>query len=155
MLMILLGVIMGLNTEKHNGSTICDLCYKDGEGYRNIGSLIYFRTHEAEVKLDLLPCRAWKIGREWFIGNFMPCEKVPEPPYIAGDIMATTDERGNPIKVGHVHTRDNETGETQYYLTLFGIPIGVWRKAIKESDEGGGRRSLFMRIKMEDGECSD
>ena len=143
---------MGLNARKGNGTTIADLCYMEGERYRNIGSLIYFRTHAAEIKLDLIPMSAWTAGKDWFIGNFMPSDKVPDAPYVEGDIMATTDERGNPIKVGHVHTRDDEDGNAQYYLTLFGIPIGVWRKAIKESDEGGGRRSLFLGIKLEDEE---
>ena len=141
---------MGANATVHNGTTIAQLCYEDKGGYRNIGSLIYFRTHEAEVKLDIIPMRAWATGEEYFIGNFVPSEKVPEPPFIDGDIMATTDERGKPVQVGHMHTRDDAVGNTQYFFTLFGIPVSAWRNAIKQSEEGKGRRALYMKIEMED-----
>jgi hypothetical protein len=140
---------MGMNTEKQNGTTIADLCYKDGDDYRNVGSLIYFRTDEADVRLDIIPIGLWKQGEEWLIGNFMPSEKIPDAPYIDGDITAPSDKRGERIKVGHIHTRDNEIGDAQYYMTLFGIPVGSWRKLIAESDAGKGKRSLFLKVEME------
>lgn len=141
---------MGLYEGIHNGTIIADLCYKDGERFRKIGSLIYFRTHDAEIRLDLIPLRPWVKGEDWFFGNFITSEKVEEPPYIEGDITAPTEERGKRVQVGHIHTQDNEVGDTQYILTLFGVPVGIWRKAIMENEETGSKRSLFMKIEMED-----
>lgn len=138
---------MGMNQKKQNGTCIADFCYKDGEHYRKVGSLIYFRSHDADVKLDLIPIGLWKTGEEWLIGNFIPSEKIPEPEFIDGDIMARTDERGVKIKIGHIHTRDDAGGNAQYYMQMFGIPIGQWRDLI--SKQGEGRSSLYLPITME------
>lgn len=145
---------MGMNEAKHNGSCIADLCYRDGESYRKIGSLIYFRSHDAEVRLDLIPTKAWSNNEEYFIGNFISSAKVEDAPFVDGDIVATTDVRGEHVKVGHIHTRDNETGEAQYYMTLFGIPITAWRKIIESTITTGKKRALYLKVKLEDKETS-
>ena len=141
---------MSLNTTQYNGSVVANMCYKEGERYRRIGSLVYFRTHKAELILEIIPMKAWVRGDEYFIGNFIPSEKVPEPPYLEGDIMASTDARGKPIQIGHLHTRDNAVGDTQYFMTLIGIPIGVWRKMIINSEDGNGRKPLYFQLKLEE-----
>ena len=139
-----------MEASNRNGTTIASMCYLDDGRYRAIGSLVYFRNHKAELILHIIPMRAWTAGNEYFIGNFRATEKVPESPYIEGDIMATTDERGKPIHIGHVHTRDNAIGETQYFMSLFGIPVGAWRKLITSSDNGDGRKPLYLQIKLEE-----
>ena len=133
-----------------NGTIIADLCYKDGEAFRTIGSLIYFRTHEAEIRLDIIPAKAWATEVEWFIGNFIESEKVPEPPFVDGDITAVGEVRGKRVKLGHIHTRDNEVGQTQYFFTLFGVPTVAWSKIIEVNLEGGGKHALYLKVEMEE-----
>jgi hypothetical protein len=143
---------MGVIGGDSNGTVIADLCYRDGERFRKIGALIYYRSHDAEVRLDIIPAGLWSSGESWFFGNFKEHEKVPEPPFIEGNIVAATQERGKPVTVGHIHTYEDDHGgdRVQYRMELFGIPVGQWRRAI-ESDKGDGdKRSLFMRVEMED-----
>jgi hypothetical protein len=119
---------------------------KDGEPYtashKTIGLLIFYRTGEAQVRLDMIPLSAWIGGDEWFIGNFIPSEKVPEAPFVDGDLVASTDTRGEPVTVGHIHARQNEFGMSQYYMRLYGIPVSGWRRAI----QAGEGKSLYLRV---------
>lgn len=144
---------MGLKEKEEmpprNGQSICDLCYKDGESHRNVGSVIFFRTDEADVRLDILPLKLWSKGEENLIGNFIPSEKVPDAPFIEGDVTAPSDERGKRIKVGHIHTDERPSGEAYYWMTLFGIPVGAWRKIILATESGSGKRSMFLKVEME------
>src|SRR6056297_1270687 len=98
--------------EQH-GTIIASICYELEEStelsrHKRIGKLIYYRNHAAQVRLDLIPLAAWESGVEWFIGNFVPTEKVPEPPFIDGDLVAATEDRGDPVFCGHIHTRQKE-----------------------------------------------
>lgn len=143
---------MGLNEQGKgagNGSLLCNICYKDGEKLRTVGSIIYYRSHEAEIRLDTIPIGLWKQGYEWLFGIFMKSEKVTDPPFIEGDITATTDTRGDRLKVGHITTKDDAKGDDVTYLVkMFGIPIGAWRKLIADSDAGNGRRSLYLKVEI-------
>lgn len=139
-----------LHTDSKNGTNIADIAFKEEERYRNIGSIIYYRSHDAELRLDLIPVSAWAKDKVWFFGNFIESDKVPVAPYIEGDILAATDKRGSRIPIGHIHTRDNEHGDVQYYLTLYGVPVGKWRQIIASDGEDGGKRSMFLPIKLED-----
>lgn len=139
---------MGLNNKKHNGTVVGDFCYKDGESFRKVGSLIYYRSHDAVVRLDLIPSRMWATGETYLIANFIASEKVSEAPLIEGDVVAKTDERGARIKVGHIHSRDDAVGNAQYYIELFGLPVGGWREAIINNGESG-RASIHLPVIME------
>jgi len=136
-------------SEQH-GTIIASLCYeKETEvaKHQRIGKLIYYRSHECQVRLDLIPVSAWKGEAEWFIGNFIPTEKVPDPPYIDGDLLAATEDRGDPVFCGHIHTRQKDhSDETQYFLTLSGIPTNQWRKLIESDKE---HKSLYLKVDME------
>jgi hypothetical protein len=116
--------------------------------HKRIGKLIYYRNHAAQVRLDLIPLAAWESGVEWFIGNFVPTEKVPEPPFIDGDLVAATEDRGDPVFCGHIHTRQKEhSDETQYFLKLVGLPVMQWKR-IMESDKE--HRSIYLKVQLEE-----
>lgn len=135
-----------------HGSVIAYLCYEkkvksdEDTKYFRVGSLLYYRSHKdhvsptVQIRMALIPDEALLREFEYFIGNFIPSEKVPEPPYIDGDLFATTEERGMPVICGHIHTRQNlnskklgvyEDEPTQYYLKLRGIPVYQWGKLME------------------------
>jgi len=137
-------------SEPH-GTVIGSVCYEaPGEispedfKHRRIGKIIYYRSHEAQLRLDLIPAAAWAAGIEWFIANFEPSDKVPEAPFLDGDLVAPTEERGNPVVVGHLHTREREPdGAIQYYVRIFGIPVREWIK-IRDSDKE--KKSIYLKV---------
>jgi len=124
-----------------HGTKIADLCYEYFEHkekrHRTIGSLFYFRNHSggcpsAQLRLDLIPSVAWKMNPEvYFIGNFVPSEKIPDAPDICGNIYVPSDKRGERTYLGHIGTRETPDGEkTQYYLQLFGVPLREIKKGL-------------------------
>lgn len=136
-----------------NGSALCSLCYEDPREvspedfkHRRIGKLIYFRSGDANVRLDIIPSAAWAAGIEYFIGNFTPSEKVPEPPFIDGDLIAQTEDRKDPVFVGHIKTRERDSdGAVQYYMELRAIPIYQWKKLIESDKE---HKSLYLKVRL-------
>jgi hypothetical protein len=127
---------------KDKGTIIADMCYEyfDEAGrkkHRKIGSLFYYRSHvgdmpSAQFRWDMLPSEAWKKDPAvYFIGNFMPSEKVPEPPYVCGMIYVPSDVRGERTQIGHIGSRQKpNSDETQYYMQLFGVPLRELSKAV-------------------------
>jgi DNA repair exonuclease SbcCD nuclease subunit len=134
-----------------HGSVIAYLCYEkkvksdEDTKYFRVGSLLYYRSHKdhvsptVQVRIDFIPDEALQFEFEFFIGNFIPSEKVPEPPFIDGDLFATTEERGMPVICGHIHTRQNASSKklgnyedepTQYYFKLRGLPVYQWKKIL-------------------------
>lgn len=135
-----------------HGSIIGFCCYEKPEDvapedqkHRRVGALVYYRSHQAQLRLDLIPSAAWAAGIEWFIANFIPSEKVPEPPFIDGDLFATTEVRGDPVFCGHVHTRQKDSGETQYYARLIGIPVREWIR-IRDADKE--KKSIYLKVRL-------
>ena len=153
-----------MNTEQQtdqkdlHGTVIARLCYpldseqtrigKDGEPYtvthEPIGLLIFYRTGEFQVRLDMIPVSAWKREIEWFIGNFIPSEKVPEPPFVEGDLIAATDSRGDQVVIGYLQCRQDEIGRTQYYMKFYGLPVSGLKSACSKPD---GKKSMYMRVR--------
>lgn len=145
-------------SEQH-GTVIASLCYEtpgdispEDYKHRRIGKLIWYRSHgedkdpSAQIRLDLIPASAWAAGIKYFIGNFEESEKVPFPEMIDGDIMAVTEERGDNVVIGHIHTRERETdGAVQYYMELFGIPVRDWIK-IRDSDKES--KSIYLKVRL-------
>lgn len=119
-----------------HGSIIARMCYEtfspSGEKeHVTIGKLIYFRNHKGgcptcQFRWDVVPGVAWKKDPDvYFIGNFTESEKVSEPPYLCGKMFVTTNQKGDHVEVGHINTRQRDhNGETQYYMQLFGVPMG-------------------------------
>lgn len=135
-----------------HGTLIANVCYErkedvnpDDYPHRRIGAIIYYRSHEAQLRLDLIPAGAWADGVEYFIANFIPSEKVPEPPLIEGDLFATTEVRGDHVFCGHIHTRQKDSGETQYYAKINGLPIYQWKKIISADSS----KSLYLKIRLD------
>jgi len=126
----------------NRGTIIADICheYFDEAGtkrHRKIGALFYYRNHDggipsAQFRWDLLPAKLWQSNPDaYFIGNFMQSEKVPDPPYVCGQIYAPSDIRGERTIIGHIGTRQRQTNDdTQYYLQLFGVPLRELTKAV-------------------------
>jgi len=145
-------------SEQH-GSVIASFCYEtpgevgpDDHKHRRIGKLIWYRSHDenkdpsAQVRLDLIPTAAWAAGIEYFIGNYEESEKVPIPELIEGDLMAVTEDRGDHVMVGHIHTRERESdGAVQYYMKLLGIPVREWIK-VRDSDKE--KKSIYLKVRM-------
>lgn len=154
-------------SERH-GSAIASFCYEtpgeispEDHKHRRIGKLIFYRSHSpdkdptAQIRLDLIPGAAWAAGIDLFIANFVPCEKVPEPPFIDGDVFATTEDRGDPVFVGHIHTLQNENSKkmgeyeedpTTYHLKLIGIPVREW---IKVRDSNKENKSIYLKVRTD------
>lgn len=150
-----------------HGSEICSLCYEQPGDvapgdyrHRRIGKLFYFRSHSedrepsAQLRLDLIPAKAWADGIDLFVGNFVPSEKVPEPVYVEGDLMAATEDRGDHVNVGYVQTVQNpdsrKAGEyedqpTQYHVKLKGLPVAAWKRLLLSDKE---TKSLYLKVKM-------
>lgn len=137
-------------SEQH-GTVIGSLCYELEEPtelakHKRVGKIVYYRSHECQIRLDLIPVSAWVAGVEWFVANFVPTEKVPEPPYIDGDLVAATEDRGDPVFCGHIHTRQKDhSDETQYFLQLSGIPVKQWKRIIESDKE---HKSIYLKVEM-------
>ncbi len=138
--------------EKKSGTIIASVCYEMEEPtelarHKRIGKIIYFRNHAAQVRLDAIPIKAWVSGVEYFVANFAPTEKVPDPPYIDGDLVAATEDRGDPVFCGHIHTRQKDhSDETQYYLTLVSLPVMQWKRVMASDRE---HKSIYLRVVLE------
>lgn len=126
------------------GTVVADMCYEYFEGnqkkHRKIGSLVYFRNHSggcpsAQLRLDLVPSVAWKSNPEcWFIGNFIESEKIPEAPYVCGNIYVPSDVRGDRTQLGYIITDEKDDGSaTQYRFKLFGVPLREIKKGIHKA----------------------
>jgi hypothetical protein len=127
-----------------HGTKIADICYEyfeDGQKkHRTIGSLFYFRNHSggcpsAQLRLDMIPSVAWQQNPDvYFIGNFIPSEKLPEAPYVCGNIYAPSDKRGDRTYIGHIASRETPDGtKTQFYLQLFGVPLREIKKGLHKA----------------------
>lgn len=111
-----------------NGTFIADIAYEK-ESYKRkyirVGSILYFRSHDCKVKVLGRPPANQNI-----IGKFKKSEKVPDAPMIEGDLFYKKH------KVGHIHSQQNEYGETLYWLRLtVGLP-----------EEG----TNWLRVELED-----
>lgn len=93
-----------------NGTYIADLAREVDGSYEKVGAMLYFRTHDCKVRLDKPTRHA--------IGKFIPTGKVPEAPMIEGDLF----HRGE--KVGHIHSQQNEYGDTLYWLRV--VKVTGW-----------------------------
>lgn len=111
-----------------NGTFIADIAHEvesySGR-YRRIGSILYFRSHECKVKITDVP----PVGTN-VIGKFRPSEKVPEPPMIEGDLFDKEE------KVGHIHSQQNEKGDTLYWMRF--------TKILAKCD------TYWLKVKLED-----
>jgi hypothetical protein len=148
-----------VDQKEPHGTVIARICYpldspqerigKDGEPYtishEPIGLLIFYRTGEFQFRLDVIPVSAWTKGIEWFIGNFIPSEKVPEAPYVDGDLIAATDKRGEPCTIGYVQGRQDELGRAQYYMKFYGLPVSGLKSACSKPD---GKKSMYLRVRQ-------
>lgn len=124
--------------------------------YVRIGKLIYFRNHKggvpsAQFRWDVVPAVAWKRDPDvYFIANFIPSEKIPEPPYLCGKMFVTTNTRGEHVEIGHINTRQRDTNEeTQYYMQLKGLPVGVMRQQMVKAFEKAAHEVIMEHIKNE------
>ena len=91
-----------------NGTYIADLAVEEppySGKYRKVGALLYFRSHEAKVKLTGPIPEGVNV-----IGLFRESEKVQEAPYIEGDLFL----KG--VKVGHIHSQQDEVGNSMYWM---------------------------------------
>ena len=145
-------------SEQH-GTVIASVCYEQPGDiapgdykHRRIGKLIYYRSHDCQLRLDLIPAKAWSEGIDLFIGNFQPSEKVPEPPFVDGDLMAVTEDRGDPVRVGHIWTVQNPDSRkigdyaadaTQYQLKLIGLPVREWAR-VRFTD----KKSIYLKVRL-------
>lgn len=133
-----------------HGTVIASICFEkimaSGEKkHIPIGKLIYFRAHKensepsAQFRWDLCPATAWTSNPDtWFIGNFESSEKIPDAPYLDGDIFVTSDVLKDHVVIGHIKTRQRDhNDDTQYYMQLHGIPMGA---VIKQ------HRHAFLRV---------
>lgn len=157
-----------MSEKEQHGSVIAYLAYATkknaadaDEVYHRIGCLIYYRSHKddappsAQIRLDLIPASAWAEGNFKLIGRFMPTEKVPEPPYIDGDLFAATEQRGLPVICGHIHTDQNENSKkageyesdaTIYFGTLSGLPVYQW---LRIHDSQKELKSIYLNVRMD------
>lgn len=147
-----------MSEEKH-GTVIGRLCFeldaptvmvgRSGEEFtathQTIGLLIYYRTGEAQVRLDGIAVSALSHGTEWFIANFIPSEKVPEPPFVEGNLVASTETRGEPLLCGYITSRQNEHGKAQYAMRLYSLPVSGWRRAIEALEPRA--KAIYLRLK--------
>lgn len=157
-----------MSTNEQHGSVIAYLAYAikkaaadADEAYHRIGALVWYRSHKedappsAQVRLDLIPASAWAEGNFKFIGKFRPVEgKVPEPPYIDGDLFAATEQRGLPVICGHIHTDQNENSKkvgeyesdaTIFFGTLSGLPVYQW---LRIHDSQKELKSIYLNVRM-------
>jgi hypothetical protein len=118
-----------------NGTYIADLAVEEpaySGNYRKVGALLYFRSHEAKVKV----CRFGNgfIGGDNIIGLFRKSDKVDEAPYIEGDLFL------NKEKIGHIHSQQNEVGDSMYWLRV--------NESIRPSPDC----DIWLTVKLEDEE---
>lgn len=133
-----------------HGTEIARICYEKilpsgDKKYVPIGRLIYFRAHKegaapsCQFRWDVVPSSAWMKNPEtWFIGNFIPSEKVPEAPSLDGDIYVTSDVLNDHVVIGHIKSRERDGEENpdyavQYYMQLYGLPVGAYKKQLVRS----------------------
>lgn len=110
-----------------NGTFIADVCHEiDGE-YEKVGAILYFRSHHCKVKFIKSP----PVGKN-IIGKFIESDKLPDAPMVEGDLML------NGATIGHIHSQQNEKGDTLYWMRVSihipaqGVPL--WIK-VKLEDE--------------------
>ena len=111
-----------------NGTFIADIAYETEpytKEYHRIGAILYFRSHECKVKLIDFP-----PTDRFIIGKFKESDKVPEAPYLEGDVFFKDEQ------VGHLHSEQNEVGDTMYWLKF---------DALVEPDQG----AIWLKVKME------
>jgi len=104
-----------------SGTYISDLAYeqKDYEGkYEKIGALLFYRSASspgtAKIRIDqMFPPEKTIIGK--FLSDSESVKKkFDTAPYIEGDMFVRV--YGNKEKIGHVHSSQNEHGDTLYFL---------------------------------------
>lgn len=79
------------------------------------------------------------------LGNYEPCEKVPTPPYLAGDVVYK--QGGVAAVLGRLITYQDATGDkTSYMLNLHGVPIKKWRELLMD----GGKTGIWLDVQLED-----
>lgn len=101
---------------KH-GTYIADMAYLNEDGqYRKVGALVFFRgavKPHAKLRID----RQVPVGVN-IIGLYLAkseavTKKFNEAPFVDGDMFGVI--HGENVKVGHIHSDQNEIGETIYW----------------------------------------
>jgi hypothetical protein len=118
-----------------NGTFVADIAYEVEpyrKKYHRIGAILYFRSHECKIKLIDFP-----PTDRYIIGKFKPSEKVPEAPYLEGDVFIK-DAAEVDRKVGHIHSEQNEVGDTMYWLK-FDVCVVIERA-----------HAIWLKVKLED-----
>jgi len=113
-----------------NGTFIADIARETEEysgKYERIGAILYFRSHDCKIKITKTPPIEKNI-----IGKFRSSEKVAEAPLIEGDMLL------NGEKVGHIHSEQNEIGNTLYWMR-FNDDIPLVHGVV-----------LWLKVKLED-----
>jgi len=145
----------------NQGTVIANVGYEvpQSSEYRKIGALYYYRNHkggtpDAQLRLDVMPSVAWENNPEcWFVGNFIPTEKIPDAPYICGRLFVPSDKRGDRTYIGQVISDESEDGSKQQYrMKLFGIPLREISKGIKarlKEDSSTKHNSVYIGIELD------
>ena len=101
---------------KH-GTYIADMAYLSEFGkYKKVGALVFFRgavKPHAKFRIDRqVPVDVNIIGL-YLAKSEEVLKKFDEAPFVDGDMFSVI--HGELIKVGHIHSDQNETGETIYW----------------------------------------
>ena len=128
-------------SEERKGTIVGNLAYKDIDGtYIRCGAVIYYRDHNgfspsARVRLDMVPIGALaRNPNDWLVATFNPSDKIPEAPYIHGELFVPSDIRGDRTYAGKIITEEKEDGSsTHYRVTLDGVPLREYAKMIRQS----------------------
>jgi hypothetical protein len=129
-----------------NGSPLAKIAYLRDKKWTTVGRLIYFRSHEVRIKLNVLPLWAM-MNKQWMLGTFVEQFKVAEPPYLDGDVIVKTED-GDQV-IGKLITYQNETGTvTHYMVQLSALPAAKVVQAMKEAEVD--KKSIWLDIRLED-----
>ena len=132
-----------------NGSTVARLAYRKGEKFYNVGTLIYFRSHDVRIRLKTIPL--WAIAnQQWLLGTFTEQFKVEEPPYLEGDVVVKDKE--GVIPIGRLITFQSDgTGEvTHYMVKLEALPADRLVKAMQYAEIE--KKAVFLDVVLDDKE---
>lgn len=127
-----------------NGTCIGQFSYKRRYQSHQVGSLFYFRSNDAKVRLSTFP--VWAIAKEvWMHAEFLPALKVEEAPLIDGDLIGAD---GN--VVGHM-TCDQSKGDgedTTYSMVLWAMDIKSLIKAHLKAEEDPDKAAVWLKVRM-------
>lgn len=99
-------------------TAICDLCIERepySKVFSKVGVIFYYRGKKPSIKvrIDKPLYRLDPIGL-YLKDSEAVKAKFEEAPMVEGDIFARI--LGNKIKCGHVHSSQNEVGNTMYFI---------------------------------------